>query len=131
MKTLSAIPIREPWIEMILVGYKTWEIRSKFTRKIGPVALIYAGTGLVVATATLAECIKLTPEIAYENASKMGFKVTRKDAKEMAGEHAWVLKDVIVLKKPVSYKHPSGAVTWVTLDEPTTKKVLAEAQRSK
>ena len=61
---------------MILAGVKTWEIRSKFTKKIGPVALIRQGSGTVVGTATLAEVIQLTPELAIENALKMGI-VTR------------------------------------------------------
>ena len=52
------------------------------------------------------------------------------NALSCVGEYAWILEDVIELKKPVPYKHPAGAITWVTLDEPTTKKVLAEAKRS-
>lgn len=128
MSTLSAIPIRYPWIDLILAGVKTWEIRSKFTKKIGPVALIRAGSGTVVAIATLAEVIQLTSKLAYENADIMGFKgLTREQAKDFDGEYAWVLKDVVKLKSPVPYKHPSGAVTWVTLDEPTSKKVITEA----
>ena len=53
----------------------------------------------------------------------------REKADYFDGKYAWVLKDVIRFKTPVPYKHPSGAVTWVTLDGPTTKKVLEEANR--
>jgi hypothetical protein len=131
MKTLSAIPIQAPMIDDILEGTKQWEIRSKFTKKIGPVALIRAKSLTVVGTATLAEVIKLTPKLAYENTAIMGFRpLTRQEAKELDGLYAWVLKDVVRFKTPVPYKHPSGAVTWVTLDEATTQKVLAEARRS-
>lgn len=131
METLSAIPIREPWIDMILSKKKKWEIRSKFTKKIGSVALIRAGSSTVVGIATLAEVIQLTPQIAYENSEIMGFgKITKAEAKELAGQYAWVLKKVIKFKTPVPYKHPSAAVTWVTLDEPTTKKVLVEERKS-
>ena len=131
MNTLSAIPIREPWIDMILAGKKKWEIRSKFTKKIGPVALIRTGSKTVVGIANLVEVIQLTPQMAYEKYAIMGFRpLTKAEAKDLAGQYAWVLKDVVKFKKPVPYKHPSGAVTWVTLDESTTKKVLAEAKRS-
>jgi len=131
MNTLSAVPIREPWIDMILDGIKKWEIRSKFTKKIGPVALIRAGSSTVVGTANLAEVIQLTPKLAYEKHAIMGFRpLTKAEAKDIAGQYAWVLKDVVKFKNPVPYKHPSGAVTWVTLDETTTRKVLAEAKRS-
>ena len=128
MATLSAIPIREPWIDMILSGVKTWEIRSKFTKKIGPVALIRSGSGKVVATAILAKVVELTSSKCRTNARKMGMSVA--DAEDCFGYYAWVLEDVVAFKKPVPYKHPYGAVTWVTLDEATTKKVNAEAARS-
>jgi hypothetical protein len=128
MTTLSAIPIMEPWIDMILIGVKTWEIRSKNTLKIGPGALIRSGSGTVVGTAYLSEVILLSRKLCQENARKMG--MTKPEAVGCVGEYAWVLKDVIALKKPIPYKHPRGAITWVTLDEPTTKKVLAEAKRS-
>jgi hypothetical protein len=132
MEKLSAIPIRYPWIDLILRGLKTWEIRSKFTKKIGPVALIRAGSKTVVATATLSEVIKLSPKMAIENASKMGMKkLTQEMAEGVDGQYAWVLKDVVPFKTPVPYVHGSGPVVWVTLDEPTTKKVLEEAKRSK
>ena len=131
MSTLSAIPIREPWIDMILAKKKKWEIRSKFTKKIGPVALIKAGSGTVVGTAILAEVIQLIPKLAFENADIMGFKgFTKKDANDFDGEYAWVFKNVVKFKTPVPYKHPSGAVTWVTLDEATTKSVMTEEKIS-
>lgn len=129
MATLSAIPIREPWIDMILAGKKTWEIRSKFTKKIGLVALIRSKSGTVVATANLAKVIELNSDICSKNARKMGMSVD--EALDCFGDYAWVLEDVVAFKRPVPYIHPSGAVTWVTLDEPTTKKVKAEATRSR
>lgn len=132
MSTLSAIPIREPWIDMILDGVKIWEIRSKNTKKRERVGLIRAGTKTVVGIATLAEVIQLTPEIAYKNYDIMGFRpLSRKEAKDLDGQYAWVLKDIIPFSKPVPYIHLWGQVTWVTLDEPTTKKVLDEAKRSR
>lgn len=132
METLSAIPIRKPWIDMILDGLKTWEIRTKFTKKIGRVALIRSGSGTVVATATLAEVIELTPEVIIANKQKMGMEnLTVDEANDLWGSYAWVLKDVVRFQSPVSYKHPSGAVTWVTLDEETTGKVLEEEKRSR
>lgn len=131
MESLSAIPIKEPFIDMILAGAKIWEIRSKFTKKTGPVALIRSGSGTVVATANLAEVIKLNADLAYTNLNKMNIKsMPREKANSFEGNYAWVLKDIVKLTKPVPYKHPSGAVTWVTLDEPTTRMVLEEAKRS-
>ena len=129
MTTLSAIPIRSPYVEQILDGTKTWEIRSRSTKKIGPVALIKSGSGTVVGTATLSKVVELTSTVARANAKLMG--LSQSDAATCAGLYAWVLDDVAKLKKPIAYFHPIGAVVWVTLDEATARKVKAEAARSR
>lgn len=99
------------------VGSKVWHVFYRSRDK--------------VETANLVECIELTLKLAYENARKMGDEgLTRKDAARYAGYYALVLKDVIKFKKPVSYFHGTGPIIWKTLNEPTTKKVLAEASRS-
>ncbi len=38
--------------------------------------------------------------------------------------YAWVLEKLQYLKKPVPYKHPSGAIIWVKLDRRVERKVL-------
>ncbi len=128
MDTLSAIPIRTPFIDQILDGEKRWEIRSKFTKKIGPVALIRSGSGTVVATANISEVIQITGNLAEANAHLMG--MSNWEAIDCVGLYAWVLKDVVKFKNPIPYKHPYGAVTWVTLNEETTLKVLEESKQS-
>ena len=77
----------------------------------------------------ISEVNEITSDLARANASKMGMTVA--DALTCVGEYAWVLKDVVELKNSVPYKHPSGAVTWVTLDEATTEKVMSELKRSR
>lgn len=130
MPTLSAVPIKSPHIDRIPAGTKTWEIRSKNTTKTGTIALIRSRSGTVVGTATLAKVIQLTsPKMARENASRIG--TDPETVEECVGCYAWVLDDVVALKTPVPYVHPSGAVTWVTLNEPVSANVLAEAKRSR
>lgn len=41
--------------------------------------------------------------------------------------HAWVLSGARRLSRPVSYAHPSGAVTWVTLAPETVHAILGAA----
>ena len=82
-----------------------------------------------MATAVLSEVVKLTASLARANARRMGLSAA--EAADCVGRYAWVLEDIVRLKTPVLYKHPPGAVTWVTLDEPTTKQVYAEAKRSR
>ena len=45
------------------------------------------------------------------------------DCRDCEGQYAWVLEDVRRLDTPVPYNHPSGAVTWVKLDEKTAARV--------
>lgn len=129
MKTLSAIPIRSPFIDEILEGTKTWEVRSKNTKKIGPVGLIRSKSGTVVGSANLSKVVEITANIGRANAGKMGMSPS--EGADCEGLYGWVLEDVVKFIKPVPYKHPSGAVTWVTLDELTTKKVVEESKRSR
>jgi len=52
-----ALIIRKPWIDKILSGQKTWEMRSTKTNIRGKIGLIEAGTGLIVGEAVLTECL--------------------------------------------------------------------------
>jgi hypothetical protein len=40
--------------------------------------------------------------------------------------YAWVLEKPRILKRPVPYQHPSGAVIWARLDDKAERKILKE-----
>jgi hypothetical protein len=112
--------IREPWISEILSGRKTWEIRGTNTRRRGRIALIKAGTSTIVGTCDLVD-VKgpLTLQQMLRSTKKH-----RHPKGELAENglpykktYAWILGDVHVLKEPVPYAHPRGAVTWVKLPD--------------
>jgi len=50
---MKGLLINSPWIEMILEGKKTWEIRGANTKLRGPIALIKSGSGKVVGTCAI------------------------------------------------------------------------------
>lgn len=50
---MRGLRIRGPWIDLILSGGKTWEIRGSATRVRGLIALIESGSGTVVGVAEL------------------------------------------------------------------------------
>jgi predicted transcriptional regulator len=128
MNTLSAIPVKQPHIDLILDGTKTWEIRRKNTKNLGEVGLIKSGSGTVVGTGNLVKVIQLTAASARANSQRMG--MIKSEAASYAGQYAWELENIIRLRKPVPYVHPRGAIIWVTLDPTTARKVKAEAARS-
>ena len=48
-----ALIIKKPWIDLILDGEKTWEMRSRKTKITGWIGLIEQGSGLIVGRAFL------------------------------------------------------------------------------
>lgn len=114
---LRALVIDQPWIELILSGQKSWEMRSTSTSIRGPIALIEKGSGTVVGTAILEDSRDpLTPlEMAtWRHAHQIPAQLS--EAAGFKWFTPWVLSDVVRLSEPVGYRHPSGAVIWVTLD---------------
>jgi hypothetical protein len=116
---MKAIVIRSPWIELILAGKKTWEMRTKSTNIKGRIALIKAKSGLIYGTAELAECL---PSLSlHEMHTTQAFHGIPDSGIEAAFANRWttpwVLRDVKPLKEPTPYTHPKGAVTWVELPD--------------
>ena len=57
MLNMRGLLIRSPWIERILKGERTWEIRGANTHIRGAIALIRSGSGLVVGVGDLVDVI--------------------------------------------------------------------------
>lgn len=116
---MKGLVIRNPWIGMILAGTKTWEMRSRLTHKRGRIALIRAGSGLIVGSADLIGC-RPTLSLAQMRYS-VDFHGIPDDQIESAWQAGrttpWVLSNVEVLDNPKPYKHKSGAVVWVDLPD--------------
>ena len=54
---MRGILIKPPWIEKILSGQKTWEIRGSRTKVRGTIGLIKSKSGMVVGVADLVDCV--------------------------------------------------------------------------
>lgn len=111
---MRGLIVRSPWIDLIFDGRKPWEIRGTNTHKRETIALIQSGTGLIMGTVDLIDCIKLTKHEFTENRDKHCiennlFPITYKQI------FAWVLERPIRFTVPKPYKHPGGAVIWVKL----------------
>ena len=114
---LRALLIRHPHIDKILDGEKTWEIRGSRTNIRGPIALVASGTGTVIGVCELVDCVgPLTSDGFRKNAAKAGMRPSEAKLGGYRQTYAWVLANPKGLKKPVAYKHPPGAIIWVTLD---------------
>lgn len=110
---MRGLLIRSPHIEKILAGEKTWEMRSSRTEIRGRIALIKAGSGMIVGTATMYGSLPALTEDRWEDTRK--FHGVEDLERLRKWKYPWQLLDVIPLPDPIPYDHPKGAVIWVTL----------------
>lgn len=128
MRISKGLIVADPWIGYLLDGSKTWEMRSSSTSVRGPLGLIRKGTGAVWGVATLDSVgAALTP------AEMIGSFEKHRIPPEMIQSGAvakwnipWVVSNVRPLARPVSYNHPSGAVTWVNLADNVCAAIVAQ-----
>lgn len=126
----KGLVIKSPYIDRILVGTKTWEMRSSATSVRGPIALIKQGSGQVVGVANLVS-VKgpLSKQDKLKNIDKHQIEVDRLESGETdKWDTAWVLENAHPLKTPIHYQHPNGAVIWVNLDQHTQEKLALAIQ---
>ena len=121
---VRALVIRKPWLDKILAGAKTWEIRGSRTSIRGTVGLIQSRSGTVVGLCEVVDCIgPLTAEEFRGNARKAGMIPKEAVLGGYKNTFAWVLANARRFKTPVPYAHPNGAVIWVQLGDATDRAV--------
>jgi hypothetical protein len=129
---MRALMIRRPWIDMILDGEKTWEIRGARTSVRGSVGLIASRSGTVVGVCDVADCVgPLTANAFRKNAKKAGMRPSEATLGYYQQTYAWVVTKARRLERPVAYKHPPGAIIWVKLDAAVEKKVKVQLDKLK
>jgi hypothetical protein len=128
---MRALLIRHPWIDLILDGEKTWEIRGSRTAIREVIALVPSGCGTIIGTCELVDCIgPLTSHNFRKHAEKAGMRPSEAKLGHYRQTYAWVLAKPRRLKTPVPYEHPSGAVIWVNLDQSVERKVTYQLRKS-
>lgn len=120
--------IREPWIDLILSGQKTWEMRSPAPAWRGWFGLIRKGSGQISGIARLADVGRaLTQSQMIETIDKHCIPETMIRSGEVEKwTTPWILADVQVLTQPVRYRHPNGAITLFTLELETSEAIAAQ-----
>lgn len=127
MEITKALIVDTPHVDRILSGQKTWGLRTRGTKNRGRIALIRRGSGTVVGTVDIVDCIgPLTESIMLDNTAKHLVTPERIKSGEVAKyNHAWVLENAKALPTPVPYQHPSGAVIWVNLQPSVVARLMA------
>ncbi len=109
---MDGLIIKKRWIDLILSGEKTWEVRGSNTRKRGTIALIESGSNKIVGLCDLVSSQALSID-DIKNKTKY-HRLTKTDRLffRYKKPHAWILENAKRIK-PVLYNHPQGAVIWV------------------
>jgi len=135
VESLSGVPtkglvIKSPYIEKILSGSKTWEMRSTLTKTRGPIALIKQGSGQIIGVANLVDTKgPLSQQDKLNAMDKHQISIDRLQSGETdRWDTAWVMEDAQSLISPINYQHPNGAVIWVNLDPQVQEKLAISMQ---
>ena len=110
----KALVVKKKWLDLILAGKKTWEIRGSSTSKRGWVhfAESQAG-GMLRGRGRLVNCIpvpKKSFQFHYKKHCVPSLNMVKYDT-----IYAWVFEDVEEFQKPFRYEHKQGAVIWVVV----------------
>ena len=107
-----ALVVKKKWLDLILAGRKTWEIRGSSTSKRGWIhfAESQAG-GKLTGRARLVNCFPV-PRSSFQRHYKKHY-VPSLSMVPYVTPHAWVLEDAEKFEKPFEYEHKQGAVIWV------------------
>ena len=112
--------VRDPYATQILNGEKLWEIRGRSTQIRGTIVIIKSTTGRAFGTVDLVNVLgplSLDDLIYAEQLPEEEREEFRRDGLPYKKTYAYVLGKPRWFSHPVSYHHPSGAVTWVRLPE--------------
>ena len=110
----TAIVVKKKWLDLILAGLKTWEVRARPTAKRGWIHLAESQAGgELKGRARLVDCLKLTEEAFNDHRER--HCIPRWDMVPYKKPCAWVFKDAEKFEKPFLYDHKQGAVVWVNV----------------
>lgn len=111
---MKALIVKEKWLNLILSGKKTWELRSSNTKTRGKILLIKSGSKQMFGECELVDSIKIDLEQYKTNKDKHCINVN-KAVLPYKNTYAWVLQNPQKYNNPIPYKHPMGAVIWVNI----------------
>lgn len=122
---MKGILIDAPWIDEILGGRKTWELRAKAWKHRGEVALIRTGTKQVVGVAKIIDCLDPLDETSLRSSFEF-HRVPVHMIEEVLAKNwrvPWVLADIRQLPSAVSYIHKSGSQTPVNVNDEAVREI--------
>jgi predicted transcriptional regulator len=107
---MHCLKIDDKWVNMILSGNKTWEIRRANIKIREKIALGNTKTKRVVGNATIVDSVEMTvEELKNHNDKHQANDFLDNYARGRQTLFAWVLDDVKVEAKPKPYSYSTGS----------------------
>ena len=112
---MDGLIIKKKWLDLIVSGKKTIEIRGSNTKKQNEtIYLLESGTHRVVATAVISSTYPISYSNWTDEIDKHCVYITYADIrKRYKTPYAWVLSKIEPIEDIWYYEHPQGAVIWV------------------
>ena len=122
---MKGLLIRDPWIDLILDGKKTWELRGSRTTTRGTIALIRSGSGEVHGVCEIVDVVGplSTAELLRTQEFHAVPRERIAEGSRYRQTYAWVLKSARRFQSPVPYSHRPGAVIWVRLSTRVVRRI--------
>lgn len=114
---MKGLIIKEPWIDYILDGLKTWEIRNGNCNKRGRIGLIKSGTGMIYGEVNIIDSFPVDYEIMNQSQDKHRLTFEQWMNMKYKKPHAWVLENPVRYPEPTPYEHKQGAIIWVNIQD--------------
>lgn len=111
---MDGLIIKPYWLDLILKGKKTLEIRGSSTSKIGEKIYLIESRGKVKGTAVIDKTIPLNKKLWEQLQSFHKVESSFEELLERYKKpYAWSLTNVAILKAPFDYEKHHGAVIWI------------------
>ena len=108
----KALVVKKEWLDLILDGEKTWEIRGSSVIQREYIHLAESKeTGMIKGRARLVDSFRLTKAL-FEKHRNRHHLAKWADVKYKK-PHAWIFEDAERFSKPFVFEHAQGAVIWV------------------
>ena len=108
-----ALTVKKKWLDLILAGTKTWEIRGTSTKKRGFIHFAESGSGQLRGRAKLVDCRQLDRCTLMKH--QCFHQLPNAEMVKYKNIWAWILKDAEPYEMPFYYSHKQGAEIFVTV----------------
>lgn len=112
---MDGLIIKKEWLDLILKGKKTLEIRGHDTKKLDePIYLLESGSHRIRAICKIDATFPISCSDWHEEMHNHCVNISYKELKTIySNPYAWILKEVEPIEDIWHYAHPKGAVIWV------------------